>query len=496
MSTILSNSYSTLFSDWEYQKTWGYDNFAGSRSSLRGTEANRPLAIRVNELLEKAGIQLEKDEVDLGLELTEDDRVLVVPAWTRAEMEVLGKELGGVSAKKKECIEEALQGDEVLVSLLKRHNNLFESVRINGFSQYTSLTIDLLDISDAGKMASDKLTLEMNRVTNPSGQPLCSRVYNPNEIEHNPQIVEDAQWIMNVGAEALQNHSVMSMYPAEQQLPGSDQTIDEYGFGSIIPAQYGFSQSLQVPPRDLNDMDMNRPKIRMYDAVHLQNLTLEERKSFLNQAQSLINKTNINLDARQLRYEGIQDEQTGNISIHITGITDDSIREQIESLFSSDSTLQNLMKISATKTVSDKDYDIMDNYYYEISVVDDQWNILPDGGIILTHCLSGKQVLSNVETIRDKNRQEVLDIILQGNALPITSEAISDTKSANVISQILPLNQHFENTNRIELTQSDKNLVSILDRSILFQKFLQNSNINLIFGINHSSQNIIKLLFR
>jgi hypothetical protein len=484
MSSISSNNYSTLFSGWEYQKTWGYNSLAGSRSTLRGTEANRPLAIRVNELLEKAGIQLEKDEVDLGLELTEDDRVLVVPAWTRAEMEVLGNELGGVSAEKKVSIEKALQSDEVLVSLLKRYNNLFESVRINGFSQYTSLTIDLLDISDAGKMASDKLTLEMYRVTNPGGQPLCSRIYNPGEIEHNPQIVEDAQWIMNIGAEALQNHNVMSLYPAEQQLPGSDKTIDEYGFGSIIPAQYGFSRSLQVPPRDLNDTDMNRPKIRMYDAVHLKNLTLEERKIFLNQAQSLINKTNINLDARQLCYEGIQDEQIGNIAIHITGITDDSIREQIESLFLSDSILQNLMKISASKTVSDKDYDITDTYYYEISVVDDQWNTLPDGGIILTHCLSGKQVLSNVETIRGKNRQEVLDIIFKGNALPITSETTSDTKPANTISQILPPNQYFENTNRIELTQSDKNVVSILDRSILLQKLIQNSNINLIFGIN------------
>jgi hypothetical protein len=234
--------------------------------------------------------------------------------------------------------------------------------------------------------------------------------------------VEGTDWQVADGCEALDNHEVLRLYEnnrGQNDYGYLSPNMDEYGYVSKIPALYqGQGRGRSIPFEITTTIEGNtvktevsiKPEIVVVDALGLGGMTLDDRKSFLTQVQSILDNVMPGLDARQLRYfagfRTAKDAKAGIPSLGINSangavLTDEQL-DKIISALNANKTLGKML--SAAEPSTDKTQG-----NYKISVVDAAGKALTKDEIILS---SGSQsVKTTVAAIKSLDHAAVLQLL-------------------------------------------------------------------------------------
>lgn len=242
-----------------------------------------------------------------------------------------------------------------------------------------------------------------------------------------------SRWEFAAGAEAFKGHQIMDAMLREIQFqPSSENSygvssspiIDEYGYGSQPPARIMERPGMFTSKNIAFEIDSNNEihqvvmqsapissnAIETKDWVNLPGLTLDERKTFLDGVQDLINENGYELDARYLRYSGYPGAPDIN-SAHedIWGKCDYEAAFKLSKMIADDSTLVGLLRKSA-----DAQNGISTNrtQEYSITVVDATGKRLPDDQIYINSGDGSKKIQMSVEDFSKLDRKQITERLL------------------------------------------------------------------------------------
>ncbi|MGL6194574.1 MAG: hypothetical protein ACRC2T_07090 [Thermoguttaceae bacterium] len=240
-----------------------------------------------------------------------------------------------------------------------------------------------------------------------------------------------SRWDYNTGAEAFQGHDIMQwmtdntdvrsiMIDGKNRVYGS-QPIDEYGYSYKAPADYqarpeqgvgkrlgvivdeAYFQVLDSGPKV--DLTPSAPSTMLdtQDRVGLQGLTLEERKTFLDGVQNILDENNIDLNSRELRYGG-----GSNAPSWVSG--SNGYLDNVMSLIQENKGLMDLMlksgRVQAGRTTNEATAQ-----EYSIKVTDNQGNKLPSDQIIVASGDGQKQLQMSVEQFKQLDRLAITSML-------------------------------------------------------------------------------------
>ncbi|MGL6194571.1 MAG: hypothetical protein ACRC2T_07075 [Thermoguttaceae bacterium] len=244
------------------------------------------------------------------------------------------------------------------------------------------------------------------------------------------------------GAESLQGHDLFKNF-AEKLVPGLSM-VDEYGYTNTLPA------TAKEPPGSLPiaadamrlrgtltfsdgrvlDYDnmsweevqkhmtpsSSKPEAASFDSVGLYGLSLDERKSFLDSVQQLIDKNGLELNARDLKYigsNGSQDNAVKGIVSNVVASFGNQFQseqfggqlQKLGDLISSDRSLVQLMQKSYDFTTG-KSWDEIakKDHEYTLKVVDNAGNRLANDQLFIESGNGQKQLQMSVEQFKQLDR--------------------------------------------------------------------------------------------
>jgi hypothetical protein len=256
--------------------------------------------------------------------------------------------------------------------------------------------------------------------------------------------VEGTDWWISDGAEALIGHEVL-------QIPEKEPLINEYGFRLSMPGKYqetsfltngakitskvldnmpivtldrspaAFSTKpftlIEIPDDQMSQTSIvgdyggktYKPEIKYEDALGLDGMSMNDRKTFLSLAQSILDNVAPGVDVRQLKfktgYVTLEDVRQDKRSI-LLDVADDRLldgkRNEIEKALNRNATLVKLkLKADASPDKS--------SGQLTLSVLDASGQELPKNEVRLIAV--GKSVITTVDTIKDMDQLQMLELI-------------------------------------------------------------------------------------
>ncbi|MGL6196388.1 MAG: hypothetical protein ACRC2T_16350 [Thermoguttaceae bacterium] len=244
-------------------------------------------------------------------------------------------------------------------------------------------------------------------------------------------------WKFASGSEAFQGHEIMNSMLKEinfrPETGNSDGTrslpvIDEYGYnsqppaviaeqpGSFIPMNiaYVIDERNEIHQVAMKSAPLPHNTIETKDWVNLPGLTLDERKTFLDGVQKLIDQNGYGLDARYLRYSGAAEFPDIN-SAHedIWGRIDPATAVKLSKKITEEPNLVDLLQKSVDSRIGEGLYSPT-TQEYSIKVTDSEGNRLANDEIIIISGNGQKQVQMSVKDYDNLDRKQITEMLLKG----------------------------------------------------------------------------------
>ena len=275
------------------------------------------------------------------------------------------------------------------------------------------------------------------------------------DTETRRMIAEDpkTQWRFTGEAQAFEGHDVLNLFNGNRF--GNRATVDEYGMTFELPATERFMlnswqrfNSLIENNNFLTEYDKNGNITRQYkvepdpveypaefqsiDAVGLGNMTLSERKNFLDRLQSLLDDSPFQgINARDLNLGStvVHKSETDyfNVDFYIVVNNDHTPTNQfnpgkmssLEKLLNSDRALREMyMKATRPEFTTKDSYGTNGSQtsrdLYTIKVTDKDGNRLPDNELIVS--LNNRGVRMTFDEYQSMNREQIVGL-LKGSSI-------------------------------------------------------------------------------
>ncbi|MGL6195042.1 MAG: hypothetical protein ACRC2T_09500, partial [Thermoguttaceae bacterium] len=313
-------------------------------------------------------------------------------------------------------------------------------------------------------------------------------------------------WTFQQGYEALQGHEILNT---------GIWNVDEYGMSFSVPGVESYysngtmwkapeTQPVEVVQYDVNGKEISRGPyvdtqpidltIKSVDQVGLGSMSLDNRKTFLDRLQTLIDQSDSpalhGMKATSLHLEGvfISKNADPNVQDRPDLFYDENLRtfyvtanrnhdfspesmSEIEKLINSDSVLQGMYKETYVRDrlgyensvgTSNLGYpESRDNF--SIKITDENGNRLANNELIVS--LDSKELRMTVEQYKSKDRKEIVDLVRsegtkvsqETSANNVSSSQTQNSSDTNVdnLNTSAPRKEIPENVNDFSLLQKD-----------------------------------------
>ncbi|MGL6226784.1 MAG: hypothetical protein ACRC10_09190 [Thermoguttaceae bacterium] len=271
------------------------------------------------------------------------------------------------------------------------------------------------------------------------------------------------------GAEALQGHDLFKSVAAK--MVSGQSMVDDYGYTNLLPMRakespgslplaadavrlrgtFTFSDGRVL---DYENMSWEEVQKRMnpsssgaeavsLDSVGLYGLSLDERKSFLESVQQLIDKNGLELNARDLQYiagngsqenavKGIVSEVVARFGNQFQSEQLASPLQQLSDLISADRGLVQLMQKSYNFTTGKSWDDIAKkDYEYTLKVVDNAGKRLAEDQLIIESGDGQKQLRLSVAEYQQLDRKAITELLREkGETVQKATSKTNDSLSS------------------------------------------------------------------
>lgn len=476
-------------------------------------DTEKAIAQRVGELCKDAKLSLASNE-KISLSLDAQGKIVVLSDDSR------------VSQEKLDTLQKALEKDDTLLKLLQKaqSENVSRNSSAESQSENTGKTIvDVLSISEEGREVSQQVfeQQEMMRQRRANHEALQTEwnTWN-NDVS--------SRYETRPGAEALRGHGLLDLYAGK--LESGQSTVDEYGYSNNLPVSRKEPPgSLPVAAGDLrfggvltladgtvidyDNMSWEETQKRMasntvkpeavsHDSVGLYGLSLDERKSFLDNVQELIDKSGLDLNARKLQFIGSNGSQQNAVDGVIAGVvvtyggqfqTEEwaSQLQKLGNMISSDRELMQLMQKSYDFTsgkswgeIAKKDHE------YTLKIVDNNGNRLADDQLIIESGNGTKQLQMSLEEFEQLDRKQITELLqTKGTTVQQTNstENRSGITTTTISSTFKADTESTTGTTGASTTKADKAEETKSKNAALWGSLASNGSLAKLLGIGYGN---------